>query len=125
MALLIFPPDSLDKNPQLASLLQPGLRKDVASSVNEAILESQGRRREARIKDLVRLRAWAEKERREGAAKGALPAKISLGLDDGQDARDEGMRDAADGEEREDGEEDEEDDEEQHGNGETSDLMVH
>lgn len=120
MALLIFPPDSLDKNPQLASLLQPGLRMEVASKVNEAILATQGKRREAKIIDLVHLRAWAEKERREGPGKGALPAKLSLGLETGNETRDEGMRDGADGEAGEDGEED--DDEEQHGNG--GDLMV-
>jgi len=77
MALLIFPPDNLA--PPLASLLDPSLRKTVANKVNEAILSSQGARREARIRDLVRLRTWAEQRARE--AKKDLPATIELGLD--------------------------------------------
>ena len=77
MALLIFPPDNLE--PQLAALLHPDLRKSVADRVNKAILASQGQRREAAIRNLVRLRAWAEDSARE--SKKDLPAHLDLGLD--------------------------------------------
>ncbi|KAI9779454.1 MAG: hypothetical protein M1816_003506 [Peltula sp. TS41687] len=76
MALLIFPPEDLA--PPLAELLDPQLRKTVASRVNEAILISQGAKREARIRKLIRLRAWAEKSARD--AKKDLPEKLYLGL---------------------------------------------
>ncbi|KZF23285.1 hypothetical protein L228DRAFT_246037 [Xylona heveae TC161] len=77
MALLIFPSDSLA--PPLAALLDPSLRKAVANRVNEAILSSQGARREAKIRNLVRLRAWAESRAREN--KKEIPELIPLGLD--------------------------------------------
>ncbi|KAI9756059.1 MAG: hypothetical protein M4579_004029 [Chaenotheca gracillima] len=77
MALLIFPPDNLA--PSLAALLDPNLRKSVANSVNEAILVNQGARREARIRNIVRLRTWAEQKARD--AKKDLPVKLHLGLD--------------------------------------------
>lgn len=75
MALLIFPPEKL--TPPLKALLDPSLRQTVASSVNEAILSSQGERREAQIRKLVRLRAWAEQKARE--AKLDLPLSLELG----------------------------------------------
>lgn len=77
MALLVFPADSLE--PNLAALLQPGLRQTVADRVNKAVLTSRGQRRDARIRNLVRLRAWAENTARE--IKKDLPARIELGLD--------------------------------------------
>jgi len=77
MALLVFPADSLE--PNLAALLQPGLRQTVADNVNKAILASRGRRRDAKIRSLVRLRAWAESSARE--IKKDYPARIELGLD--------------------------------------------
>ena len=83
MALLIFPPEKL--TPSLATLFDPKLRENVANRVNEAILASQCFAREAKIKNLVRLRAWAEDKARE--AKKDLPPLIPLGLDvDGQGA---------------------------------------
>lgn len=79
MALLIFPPEKL--TPQLKALLDPALRQTVATAVNEAILSSQGERREARIRNLVRLRAWAEQKARE--AKLDLPhGRLGVGLGD-------------------------------------------
>ncbi|KAJ5195283.1 uncharacterized protein N7498_008721, partial [Penicillium cinerascens] len=60
LALLIFPNDNL--SPSLAALLDPGLRKDIATQVNEAILQNQGARKEARLRNLVKLRAFAEKK---------------------------------------------------------------
>lgn len=78
MALLIFPPDQLE--PQLAELLHPDLRKKVADRVNEAILVSQGQRRNAAIRTLVKLRAWAEISSRD-AKIASLPDQLDLGLD--------------------------------------------
>jgi glucose-induced degradation protein 8 len=80
MALLIFPPENL--SPQLAELVDPHLRSEVANRVNEAILHSQGVRREAQIRKLVRLRAWSEKVAREGGRKIDLPDRLELGLDE-------------------------------------------
>lgn len=78
MALLVFPSDNLE--PQLAALLQPGLRQSVADQVNKAILTSQSQRRDAAIRSLVRLRAWAEDTAR--SSKKDLPAVLELeGLD--------------------------------------------
>ena len=91
MALLIFPPENLA--PPLAALLDPALRKTVADKVNEAILINQGARREAKIMNVVRLRAWAEQKARE--QKRDLPAKLHLGLDldeDGGTAQDTVMQ---------------------------------
>ena len=58
MALLCFPPDNLAA--PLAELMDPQLRKQVAAKVNEAILEAQGVMPEAKVRGLVRLRAWIE-----------------------------------------------------------------
>ena len=77
MALLVFPPESLE--PQLAALLHPDLRRSVADRVNKAILTCQNQRRDAAIRNLVRLRAWAENTARD--SKKDLPARIELGLD--------------------------------------------
>lgn len=78
MALLIFPPgDNLA--PQLAELIDPSLRKQVANRVNEAILHSQGAKREARLRSLVKLRAWSEKKAREMGRD--LPDRLGIGLD--------------------------------------------
>ncbi|KAF1990735.1 hypothetical protein K402DRAFT_389653 [Aulographum hederae CBS 113979] len=81
MALLIFPPENL--TPQLAALLDPSLRQSVAQRVNEAILSIQGARREARIKGLIRLRAWSEQKARD--TKKEIPPRLSIGLDDDSD----------------------------------------
>lgn len=76
MALLLFPPETLE--PQLAALLNPDLRRDAADSVNRAILERQSTRREAAIRHLVRMRAWAENAARE---QGALSSeRLDIGL---------------------------------------------
>jgi hypothetical protein len=79
MSLLVFPQDeSLD--PSLSALLQPGLRRDVADQVNQAILATQQQRKEAAIRQLVQMRAWSEEVIRKEAKKD-LPASIELGLD--------------------------------------------
>ena len=76
LALLIFPSDNLA--PSLASLLDPSLRKEIATRVNEAILQSQGARKEARLRNLVKLRAFAETKARD--AKKDIPEKLDIGL---------------------------------------------
>lgn len=88
MSLLIFPTDNLI--PSLAAILDPSLRKSVATRVNEAILVNQGFRREARIRELVRCRAWAEAKARE--AKIDLPEKLSLALT-AENAQEDGVQD--------------------------------
>lgn len=82
MSLLIFlPSDNLQ--PQLAELLKPTLRRQVASKVNEAILTSMGTRGESRMRSLVRLRLWAETKAREVGKD--LPPSLPLGLQDGEE----------------------------------------
>ena len=76
MALLCFPPESLA--PPLAELMDPALRRTVASKVNEAILESESWMKESKIRGLVRLRGWAEHRLR--SEKREIP-KLNLGLD--------------------------------------------
>ena len=76
MALLLFPQDALD--PQLAALLDPNLRRDAADSVNRAILEKQSSRREAAIRQIVKMRSWAEDKARKNQI--VLPSKIDIGL---------------------------------------------
>lgn len=80
MALLIFPTENLA--PQLAELIDPQLRKSVANRVNEAILSSQGARREAQIRKLVRMRAWSEKVARESKKLDIPEGGLGFGLDD-------------------------------------------
>jgi len=77
MALMIFTPDKM--TPELKELLDLKLRETVAGEVNRAILEDQGMRPEARIRELVRARAWAEAQAKE--AKIDLPQDMSIGLD--------------------------------------------
>lgn len=62
MTLLVFPSDKLE--PDLACLLEPSLRRKVAEKVNKAILARQNSQREATIRKLIRLRAWAEESAR-------------------------------------------------------------
>jgi glucose-induced degradation protein 8 len=80
MALLIFPTENLA--PQLAELIDPQLRKSVANRVNEAILSSQGARREAQIRKLVRMRAWSEKMARESKKVEIPDDGLGFGLDE-------------------------------------------
>ncbi|KAH6632787.1 CTLH/CRA C-terminal to lish motif domain-containing protein [Chaetomium tenue] len=76
MSLIIFPLDKL--KPELARLLSPDLRRNTATKVNEAMLVRQNQRREAAIRQLVRMRAWAETSAR--SKKKDLPKSIELGL---------------------------------------------
>ncbi len=82
MSLLFFGPETLP--PKLKALLEPGLRRRVADSVNTAILFHQSRRREAAIRQLVKMRAWAENTAREN--KKEVPDRLGVGLaGDGSD----------------------------------------
>ena len=92
MSLLIFLPTETPLQPQFASLLQPTLRQDVAARVNDAILNNQGARGEAKLRSLVRLRIWAE-ERARMVGKD-LPPVMSLGFQDAE--HQEANGDAAD-----------------------------
>ena len=91
MALMIFPPEKM--TPEFRELLDVRLRETVANEVNKAILESRGERSEAKIRQLIKARAWAEAEAR--AAKVELPAYVPLGLDAADEVN--GAADAADG----------------------------
>lgn len=63
MAVLIFPPNNL--TPQLQEFMRPSFRKGIAERVNEAILKEFGAATQAKLRDLVRLRSWVERELRE------------------------------------------------------------
>lgn len=82
LSLLIFPTESLSSSP-LANLVDPDLRKNIANRVNEAILQSQGARRDAKLRNLVQVWAWAEQKARE--AKKDIPDKLDIGLDQDND----------------------------------------
>ncbi|CRK11951.1 hypothetical protein BN1723_009543, partial [Verticillium longisporum] len=76
MALLVVPRSSLE--PQQAAILHPDLRREVADNVNKAVLQRMSERREASIRELVRMRAWAEQTAR--ASKKSLPERLDIGL---------------------------------------------
>jgi glucose-induced degradation protein 8 len=77
MTLVIFPHDSLD--PQLAAILNPGLRREVAETVNRAILQRLADRRESAIRELVHTRTWSEDRARETGT--SVPDAMEHGLD--------------------------------------------
>jgi hypothetical protein len=76
MSLIIFPHNNL--KPELKALLSSDLRRTTATQVNEAVLIRQNQRREAAIRELVRMRAWAETSARN--KKKDLPETMVLGL---------------------------------------------
>lgn len=76
MMLLMIPQDSLD--PPLAALLDPSLRQDAAERVNNAILARRSRRTIAGIRNLVKMRCWAENKTRELGL--SVPEKLDIGL---------------------------------------------
>lgn len=95
MSLLIFlpaTPGTLQK--ELNELLEPSLRRNVASKVNEAILTSMGAHGESRMRSLVRLRQWAETKAR--AAQKDIPPALPLGLQDADERSANGNGEAAD-----------------------------
>ncbi|RKF77731.1 Glucose-induced degradation protein 8-like protein [Golovinomyces cichoracearum] len=85
MTLLVFPSESLE--PSSARLLEPTLRRTVAQKVNLALLSRQKANREASIRNLVRLRAWAESTAR--SQKIDLPSSLKLNLADDNPKNDE------------------------------------
>ncbi|KAG0637009.1 hypothetical protein HOY80DRAFT_924939 [Tuber brumale] len=86
MALLCFPMENLA--PPLVEMMDPALRRQVAAKVNEAILEVQGVPKEAKIRRLVRLRAWAEQRMR--SERRDMP-NMNLGLDVASQTSDDAM----------------------------------
>lgn len=88
MSLLIFLPATSTLQKELSELLEPSLRRNVASAVNEAILTSMGVRGEARMRNLVRLRHWTESKAR--AAGKDIPPILPLGLQDVEERSAEG-----------------------------------
>lgn len=80
MSLLIFLPATGTLQKELTELLEPSLRRNVASKVNEAILISMGAQGEARMRSLVRLRHWAETKARSVGKD--IPPVLPLGLQD-------------------------------------------
>ncbi|KAJ5701795.1 hypothetical protein N7488_009343 [Penicillium malachiteum] len=82
LSLLLFPCEHII--PSLAALLDPTLRKDIATRVNEAILDAQNAQKEARLRNLVKLRVYAEAKAR--AVGKDIPDKLDIGLiSDSQD----------------------------------------
>ncbi|ROT41863.1 ran binding protein in the microtubule-organising centre [Sodiomyces alkalinus F11] len=81
MGLLIFPHND-DLDPSHVALLHPHLRRDVAEMVNAAILSRQSQRKEAAIRQLSRMRVWAEASARE--AKKPIPERIEIRPDGSQ-----------------------------------------
>lgn len=78
MLLLLFPSDKPIPE-KAAKVLDPQLRIDVATRVNEALLEGTGERSNAKLLDLLRARVWSERKARE--MKKDLPEHIEIGLD--------------------------------------------
>lgn len=76
MALLCFPRESLA--PQLAELMDPALRRRVATQVNKTIMAAQGLDEEPKIRSIVKVRAWGEDTLRQKRTD--LPT-LELGLD--------------------------------------------
>ncbi|KAF2473859.1 uncharacterized protein BDR25DRAFT_281904 [Lindgomyces ingoldianus] len=85
MSLLLFLPTE-NLKPELAELIKPSLRREVAGRVNEAILASLGARGEAQLRNLVRLRQWAEDKARESGRNipPFLPFGVQVGPEEGE-----------------------------------------
>lgn len=81
MALFLYPRNEL--RPEQQALLHPDLRREVADKVNKAVIFRQTKRREAAIRQLVKVRTWAEDSAR--SVKKDLPDRLELGLN-GEDA---------------------------------------
>lgn len=81
MALMVYPANKIPL--EFKELLDLKLREQVATEVNQAILESKGERREAKIRELVKTRVWAETQAK--AAGVRLPAQPYMDLRLGDD----------------------------------------
>jgi len=89
MALLFFELDKLP--PDLKHLLDPDLRREVADKTNRAIVFLQKQQREAAIRQLVRMRAWAEKTARDSKKPGIPRGRIELGFGGDDEVMDDRM----------------------------------
>lgn len=91
MAIFLYPRSEL--RPEQQAILHPDLRRDVADQVNKVIIFRQTKRREAAIRQLVKVRTWAEDSAR--SARKDLPDRLDLGLNgeeiDGHDNGSEAM----------------------------------
>lgn len=76
MALFLYPRNDLRSEQQ--ALLHPDLRMEVADKVNKAIVFRQTKRREAAIRQLIKVRTWAEQSVR--AVNKDLPDSLDFGL---------------------------------------------
>lgn len=76
MALFLYPRNDL--RPEQQALLHPDLRMEVADKVNKAIVWRQTKRREAAIRQLIKVRTWAEGTVR--TAGKDLPEHLDFGL---------------------------------------------
>ena len=83
MALLVF--DESKLSAPLAAILDPQLRVNIATKVNEAILRAYGESPGARLVELLKTRLWAENEARR--LNKPLPEKIDIGLDPPEGAK--------------------------------------
>lgn len=81
MALFLYPRNDL--RPEQQALLHPNLRREVADQVNKAIVFRQTKRREAAIRQLIKVRTWAEDSAR--VVNKDLPDHLDFGLN-GEDA---------------------------------------
>jgi hypothetical protein len=75
MTLVVLPRSDAMNQPHLKELLNLSHRRNIAARVNEAILINCGQQREARLRNLVRLRQWSERKLR--ASGKELPKEIS------------------------------------------------
>ena len=80
---MIYTPEKMPA--EFKKLLDVGLREKVATETNKAILESKGERAEAKIRMLVRARAWAEAQALEAKVE-IIPNAIPIGLDRADEA---------------------------------------
>lgn len=78
MTLLFFVGTQLTS--PLLELTQPGIRREVAKNVNEALLKGNGERAKATLHDLVGHRAWAYKQAQKDR-KESLPDQLDIGLE--------------------------------------------
>jgi glucose-induced degradation protein 8 len=79
MALLMIPRDQLE--PPLAAMLDTEVRAEAAERVIGAILATRSRRTMAGIRNLVKLRCWAESKGRTLSV-GSIPDNIPIDLND-------------------------------------------
>lgn len=79
MSLLIFGPENLE--PPLTRLLHPDLRREVADRVNKAILQKENQRRDAAIRNLVKMRVWGENVGREKGRDYPAEGEWEMGFD--------------------------------------------